>query len=109
MAAPTGYAIATNATIITIIPNPMLKKRDFPGNRTPLTIISIPANNKRRARKKMTETLPRIGFINTTIDKNRIIRPKPIWANRTQPGDFSMLKNCYLQYFLCLVSNLGLL
>ena len=95
--APAGYAMATNATIITIIPSPTLKKRDFPGNRMPLITISIPANNKRRARKKMTEMLPSIGLINTTIDNAKIIKPKPIWAIRTQPGDFSMLKHNYLQ------------
>ena len=77
---------------ITIIPNPILAKRDLPLPIIPETTFSIPAKNKSNARMKITEMPPITGFINTNIDRTKIIAPRPIWAIRTQPGDLSRLK-----------------
>ena len=74
--------------INTIISKLILAKRDFPGTNRPLITFSIPANSKRNAKKKITEIAPMIGLINTTIDKNNISSPNPIWMARSQLGDF---------------------
>lgn len=100
--ASTGYANAINEIIITIMPKPMLANRDVPDLIKPLITFSIPANNKRKARKMMTDIAPKRGLISTKIDRTNIIMPRPIWTARNQVGDFSLLKpndlflSCYL-------------
>jgi hypothetical protein len=42
---------------------------------------------------------PKMGLINTIIDKIRIIIPNPIWAILTHDGDFSTA----IQFFTFLV------
>ncbi len=78
--------------MITIIPNAILAKRDFPFPIIPETTFSIPAKNKSSARIKIIEMPPITGLSNTTIDRIKIIIPRPIWAARTQTGDLSILK-----------------
>jgi len=100
--ASTGYASAINEIIITIIPKPMLANRDLPDLIKPLITFSIPANNNKKARNMMTDIAPKIGLINTIIDRTNIMMPSPIWTARNQVGDFSVLKldnpplQCYL-------------
>ncbi len=89
--ASTGYAKAINEIIITIMPKPMLANRDLPDLIKPLITFSIPANNNRKARKMMTDIVPKIGLISTKIDRINIIIPRPIWTARNQVGDFSLL------------------
>ena len=56
----------------------MLKNRDRPENAKPLTIFSIPVKNNKKARKSIIDIEPTKGFINTMIDRIKIIIPIPI-------------------------------
>ena len=87
--APTGYIRATIETITTIMPSPILINLLLPEKTIPLTIFSIPANNNKKARNIITDMDPKMGLINTIIDKIRIIIPNPIWAILTHDGDLS--------------------
>ena len=78
--APCGYVIAIREMTITIIPNPILARRDLPLPIIPETTFSIPAKNNRSARMKITETPPITGLSNTSIDRIKITAPRPIWA-----------------------------
>jgi hypothetical protein len=81
------------------MPSPILINLLLPEKTIPLTIFSIPANNNKKARNIITDMDPKMGLINTIIDKIRIIIPNPIWAILTHDGDFSTA----IQFFTFLV------
>ena len=87
---PTGNARRVMDSMIAIMPNTILAKRDFLLMNIPLMTSAIPITNKAIERIYTIDTVAMAGLAMTYIDSMTAITPKPICAPRTQPGLLSI-------------------
>ena len=88
IAAAIGKDIAIPANMRTSTPRPMLDHLDFPGEKMPTIICSIPTKNNTTASIQTIEMKVVAGNAKANIDRTIVITPRPIRAALIQPGDF---------------------
>ena len=88
IAAATGKDIAIPANMRTSTPRPMLDHLDFPDEKIPIIICSIPTKNNTVASIQTIEIKVVAGNANANMDSAIVIAPKPICAALIQPGEF---------------------